>query len=158
MALDVGQAEIENDQIRRLAQQLERGLAVRRFEDLIAVRAQAHAQQFADRRLVIDDQDTERGGAHAAASRRCNWSGIGSVMVNTAPLRSGRLAAVIVPCMASTKPRRDREAEPGAGAHVIGLLHAVELVEDAFQVALRNAVALVEDLQDRHCRDRASCA
>ena len=51
-----------------LRQQLERDLAVGRFEDLVALRAQPHAQQLADRRLVVDDQDLDRRGAHAAVS------------------------------------------------------------------------------------------
>ena len=110
--LHVGQAEIENDQIGLLLEQLERGLAVGRFEDFIALRAQAHAQQLADRRLVVDDQDPERGGAHAAVSSRSAFAGIGSLIVNTAPVRSVRLAAVIVPCMASTKPREIARPSP----------------------------------------------
>ena len=70
-----------------------------------------------------------------------------SVMVNTAPVRSVRLAAMIVPPIASTKPRRDRKAQPGAGAHVVALLHAIELVEDPLEIGGRDAVALVEYLQ-----------
>ena len=111
-ALHVGQAEIENDQIRRLAEELERSLAVGGFDDLVALRGQPHAQQFANRRLVVDDQHAERGGAHAAASRRCRSRGIGSLIVNIAPLRSVRFAATMVPCIASTKPREIASPSP----------------------------------------------
>jgi hypothetical protein len=72
------QPEIENDQRRMLRQQLQRHLAVRRFQNLIALRAQPHPQQFADRRLVIDDQDLDRRGAHAAVSSLLAAAGIGS--------------------------------------------------------------------------------
>ena len=94
------------------AEQLERGLAVRRFEDLIALRGEAHAQQLADRRLVIDHQYADRSGAHAAASNVCRCRGIGRLMVKAAPLRSVRLAAAMVPCMASTKPREMASPRP----------------------------------------------
>src|SRR5882724_2290852 len=42
---------------------------------------------------------------------------------------------------------RDRKSETSAGAHLVTLLGAVELVEDMLQVTGRDAVALVEDLQ-----------
>ena len=83
-----------------------------RFEDFVALAGQAHAQQFADRRLVVDHQDPERGGAHAAVSNWLGCAGIGSLMVNAAPVRSVRLVAVIVPFMASTKPREIASPRP----------------------------------------------
>ena len=52
----------------------------------------------------------------AALMRRCPaaWSpaGTGSLIVKTAPVRSVRFAAVIVPCMASTKPREIARPRP----------------------------------------------
>ena len=115
MALDVGQAEIENDERRILRQQFERDLAVGGFQDLVALGSQPHPQQFADRRLVVDDQDLDLRGAHAAVSSALDAAGIGSRMVNTAPLRSVRLAARMVPCMASTKPREIASPRPVPG-------------------------------------------
>ena len=112
VALRIRQAEIENDQIRSFAKELERGFAVRRFEDLIAMRVEPHAQELADRRLVIDHQDAERGGVHAAASRRWRSRGIGRLMVKAAPVRSVRFAATMVPCIASTKPREIARPSP----------------------------------------------
>ena len=54
--------------------------------------------------------------------------------------------------MASTKPREMARPETGAGTHLIGLLHAVELIEDVLEVVRRNPFAFVEDLQgDRSC-------
>src|SRR5665213_2439071 len=103
-ALYVREAEIENDHIRLPGEELERGLAVGRLQNLITLRAQAHAQQLADRRFVIDDQNPEGGGVHAAVSSRVDSAGTGSRIVNTAPGRSLRFPANIVPCMASTKP------------------------------------------------------
>ena len=110
--LRVGQAEIENDQVGRLVEQIERRLAVRRLDDLITLRGEAHAQQLADRWLVIDHQYADRSGTHAAASNFCRPRGIGRLMVKAAPLRSVRLAAAMVPCMASTKPREMASPRP----------------------------------------------
>ena len=50
-----------------LGQLFQRDLAVGGFEDLVALRAQPHPQQLADRRLVVDDEDLYRGGAADAA-------------------------------------------------------------------------------------------
>ena len=58
--LHVGKAEIENDEVGLVSHQIESGLRVGRVDGLIALRAQSHAQQFADRRLVVDDKDLER--------------------------------------------------------------------------------------------------
>ena len=44
---------------------------------------------------------------------------------------------------------RDREAKAGAGADMIALLRAIELVEHALELGGRNAVALVDDLRAR---------
>ena len=138
-------------------EQLQRGLAVRRLEDLVALRAQSHAQQLADRRLVVDHQNLERGGAHAAVSR-----------LSRLPAGTGRRdgehgARAVEPVGGRDRAvhgldeaARDRKAEARAGAHVIALLRAVELVEDALEVVRRNAVAFVEDLQVRRNRRRAS--
>ena len=45
---------------------------------------------------------------------------------------------------------RNRKAEAGAGTDMVALLRAIEFVEHAFQLARRNAVAFIDDLQ----RDR----
>ena len=58
MSLDVRKAEIEDHKSGFLAQHFQRGLAVGRFNRLIALRAETHAQKFPNRRLVIDDQDS----------------------------------------------------------------------------------------------------
>ena len=148
VTLDVGKSEIENDQVGIAGQELERGLAVRRLQDLVTLRAQTHPQELADRRLVVDHQHLERSGAHAAVSRRLAPAPeSAALMVNTAPVRSVRLAAVIVPFMASTKPREIARPKPGSRPHLVALLHPVELVEDVLELGGRNAVALVHDLQ-----------
>ena len=57
-AVDVGQAEIEQHQVGPvMAQRRQRLRAGRRLDRAIVVRAQRRAQQPADRRLVLDDQD-----------------------------------------------------------------------------------------------------
>src|SRR5262249_50340564 len=111
-ALHVGEPEIENDQVGIARQQIERCLAIRRFQDLVALRAQSHAQQLTDGRLVIHDQNFEGSSAHAAVSSCALPGGIGSLIANMAPVRSVRFAAVMVPCMASTKPREIASPNP----------------------------------------------
>src|SRR6266478_10073304 len=61
-ALDVRQSEIENNQIRLLRQQLQGRLAVGSLQNFIALRCQPHAQELADRALVIDHKDLGRSG------------------------------------------------------------------------------------------------
>ena len=111
-ALDVGKPEIEDDQIRLLREQLYACFSVRSFQHVIALGVQAHAQQLPDRRLVVDHQYLEARGAHAAVSNGLVSAGIGRRMVNTAPERSPRLEATIVPLMASIKPREIARPRP----------------------------------------------
>src|SRR5437763_12887788 len=115
MALDIGQAKIEDDQRRAFLELLQRDLAIGGFENVVALRAQPHPQQLSDRRLVVDDQNLDRCGVHAAVSRALSVAGTGSRIDIIAPLRSARLAAEIVPCMASTKPREIARPRPVPG-------------------------------------------
>ena len=135
--LHVWKAEIENDQVGLVGHQIESGLCVWSVDGLIALRAQSHAQQFADRRLVIDHEDLERGRAHAAVSKRSVGFGMGSVMVNTAPGRSDRFAAVDGPAHGLDEAARNGEPKSGAGTNLILLLRAVELIEDAIEILWR---------------------
>src|SRR5215469_5080850 len=117
VALHVGQAKIENDQIRRrlLAQEFKGHFATGCFHDLIAVCRKPDAQQLTNWRLVVDDKNPEGRGAHAAASSRSGSLAIGNLMVKTAPRRSDRLAARMVPFIASTKPREIARPSPVPG-------------------------------------------
>src|SRR5262249_28612427 len=116
MPLHVRQAKIENNQIRRLrAQQFESHFAVGCFKSFIAMRRKPDAQQFANRRFVINDEKSERSRAHAAASSRCGSLAIGNLMVKAAPRPSGRLVAMMVPFIASTKPREIARPSPVPG-------------------------------------------
>src|SRR3979409_1490133 len=115
MALDIRQAKIENDKGGILDQQFQRHFSVGGFQDLVALRAQPHPQQFADWRFIVDDQNLDRRGAHAGVSSASDAAGIGNRMVSTAPLRSLRFAAEIVPCNASTKPREIASPSPVPG-------------------------------------------
>ena len=66
--------------------------------------------------FVVDDEDFQRDRrVHAAASRRPGWAGMGSRIVNTAPDRSVRLAATMLPFIASTKPREMASPSPVPG-------------------------------------------
>src|ERR1035438_3717882 len=56
MALDIRQAEIENDQGWILRQQFERDRAIGGFEDLVALCAKSHAEKLADRLLVVNNK------------------------------------------------------------------------------------------------------
>ena len=69
------------------------------------------------------------------------------MIVNTAPVRSVRFAAEIVPPQGLDEAARDRQAQPGAGAHLVALPRPIELIEDALDVGRWNAVAFVEHLQ-----------
>ena len=111
-AIDIREAEIEDHEIGLPGEQLERRLAVRRIQHLVALGGEPHAQELADGRLVVDDQDLQGARAHAAASANSADCVTGRVIVNAAPLRSVRFAAVIVPCMTSTKPREIESPSP----------------------------------------------
>src|SRR6476661_7537009 len=112
VSLNIGQAEIENDQIRRLAHELERRLAVTSLNDLIALRSQSHSQELANRWFVVDDKHLHGGSRHATESSSRTLTEIGNLIVNNAPERSPRFAATIVPFSASTKPREMARPKP----------------------------------------------
>lgn len=115
-AVKIGQAEVEDDDFGLLRLDRRQSvLAVRRIEHLEAVGAEACAQHAPDRRFVVDHQyGCFVGPAHAAGSgvARAALADIGSSTVKIAPDRSGRLAAVIVPPIASTKPRQIARPSP----------------------------------------------
>ena len=50
-------SQIENDQIGALSEKLESHLAARRLQYLVALCAQAHAQELSNGRLIIDHQN-----------------------------------------------------------------------------------------------------
>ena len=96
-------------------------LPVGRLENLIALRGQAHSQELTNGRLVIDDQNLRRRGGHAAVSNFCGSVGIGSLIVNTAPVRSVRFAGDNRAVHGLDEAARNREAQPRPRAHVVGL-------------------------------------
>ncbi|CCV16199.1 hypothetical protein MESS4_830419 [Mesorhizobium sp. STM 4661] len=66
MSAHAGQAEIEQDQVRLFRlDEFDRRLGVRRLADRIALAAETDAEQFSDRRFVIDDQYTDVRMCHA---------------------------------------------------------------------------------------------
>ena len=63
-AIDVGQAEIQHDQVGAAAAGVvDGGMAVAGLGHHVALRGQASAQEPADRRLVVDDEDAQGAGA-----------------------------------------------------------------------------------------------
>ena len=112
MPLHIRQAEVENDEVGLLREVLERRLAARSIEHLVSLRAKPHAEELADGRLVIDHEDTDGWSAHAASSNVSASVVTGRVMVNTAPGRSDRFPAAMVPPMASMKPREIARPSP----------------------------------------------
>ena len=109
-ALHVRQAEIEDDEVGLLGEQFERDLAVRRFEHLVALGAKPHAQQLADGRLVVDDQNLQGSGAHAAVTRFRSAAGTGRLIVNTAPLPIGTVRRDDRAVHGLDEAARDRQA------------------------------------------------
>ena len=113
VAADVGQAEIEQDEIGTLdADEFHRRLGVPGLADRVALASQADAQQLADRRFVVDDQNLDARICHVSSSRLGISVGTGILIVKTAPERSVLFAAVIVPPIASTKPRQIDRPSP----------------------------------------------
>ncbi len=114
VALSVREAEVEDDEIRgRIGENDRLRLAaIGGLDHLVALRGKARPQEPADRRLIVDDEDADRGCAHATSSSCDAGADDGSAMVKTAPVPPERLAAVIVPPMASTKPRQMARPRP----------------------------------------------
>ena len=111
-SVNIGEAKIEDDEIWFLGQQLERRLAIGRVQHIIALGREPHPQELADRRLVVDHQDFDPSGTHSVVSTNSPCAGTGSLIVKTAPVRSARLAAPIVPSIASTNPREIASPRP----------------------------------------------
>src|SRR5690606_33029915 len=101
-AVPVRQAEVENDEIGLV--HLRPGQCVRaarRLRKPVALGPEARAQEAPDLRLVVHDENMR-----LRAHDRRSSSPAGNMMVNCAPRRSIRLAAVMRPPNASTKPRQ----------------------------------------------------
>src|SRR5689334_4832942 len=94
---------------------LQRSSPVLGLDDLIPICCQAGSQKAADCRLVVDNENFQRSGVadHAAISVvAARSAATGKLIVNTAPDRSARLPATIMPPMASTKPRQIASPRP----------------------------------------------
>ena len=128
-------------------QQFQRDLAVGGFEDFIALRAQPHPQQFADRRLVVDDQNLDRRGVHAAVSSAFDAGRDRQPDGQHGAAAVGAVGGGNRAVHRLDKAAGNREPKAGAGADMIALLRAIELVEHALQFRRRNALAFVDDLQ-----------
>src|SRR5262245_59059923 len=110
--IDVGEAQVQAEEGRLFGKQQKGSLAIRCLEHLVTLRAKPHAQQLADGGLVIDDEDFHQSRTHAATLCWFVGLGTGRVIVNTAPERSVRFAAVMVPCRASMNPREIARPSP----------------------------------------------
>src|SRR6476659_9089765 len=113
VALDVGQTEIEDENIDVLSvQDRESRAPARSFQHVISLSRQSNAQEPPDRRLVVGHANPD-GNAHATFSRLVSCAGAaGMVSVKTAPLRSLRLEASSRPPMASARPRAMASPRP----------------------------------------------
>ena len=72
---------------------------------------------------------------------------LGRVMVNTAPGRSGPVRRGDRAAHGFDEAARNRQPQSGAGANLILLVGAMELVEDAIDLLRGNAAALIDDLE-----------
>jgi hypothetical protein len=62
-AVDLGQPEVQHDQVgEERVRLLQRGLAVARQADLVALQAQGALQDLGDLLVVLDDQDADGAG------------------------------------------------------------------------------------------------
>ena len=117
------------------------GLAVRRLDDRIALRRQADAQQLADRRLVVDDQDLD------GRTRSCRIASRSAAPGDRHPDGEDRAASVGPVAGGDRAAHRldeaaaDRQPEPGAGAHAVAFPRAVELAEHPLQILRRRCPA-----------------
>ena len=73
----------------------------------------------------------------------------GSAMVKTAPVPVGAIGRRDRAAHGFDEAAADGEAEAGSGSHAVALPHAVELLEDVFEVAQRDPLPFIEHL-DAH--------
>src|ERR1700719_2349788 len=113
--IHVGQTEVEDKEIGGArTDHIECGARVGGGGGDIPLAFQARAQKANDRRLVVDDENAQRSRArrHGSVPGGVAAADAGSVVVKTAPFRAARFAAVILPPMASTKPRQIASPSP----------------------------------------------
>ena len=138
---------------------LQRQLAVGRLQHVVALRCQARCAAAGGSAARRRRQDLDGVRAHAARHPAGRHSaGTGRRMVKTAPGRSVRLPAEIVPPIASTKPRQIARPSPVPAPDLVALADAVELVEDALEVRRRNARCPRPSPAARRCHRRPSPA
>ena len=132
----------------RWSSRLERRRAVRRLDDLVALRCRARrAEQPADRRLVVDDEDLrERPAVMAARSPRPRPAS----RQRDGEDRARAVGAVAGRRSSRPSPRRSRGRSPARARcrRAPGRPCARgRTCRNPFQIGRRNARALVEDLQ-----------
>src|SRR5260370_1058105 len=103
-AIDVGEAEIEHDDVgRRIGDEAQSLAPCPGVQHLVAGRLQRRAQETHDLRLVVDDEDAERRHARSCASAgaatRGNW-----MTMRVPRRRTAGLSAWIWPPIASMRP------------------------------------------------------
>ena len=152
LAVEVGQAEVEQDQIRPPGRRRpdRRRAGVDAF-DLVTGGDQGGLQKAVDLGLVVDDEDNGRPSSHRSFLR------IRGVRAAPADGRSsgyrGRpaigLSAVIDPPIAVTTPRQMERPSPVPRGAAVAARHAVELLEHPFELVGGNAPPRVLDLDPR---------
>ena len=140
----VGEDEVEDDRLGRAnGGGRQRRLGGRGRVDLVAGAAEGRLERAQDLRLVVDDEDA-RPARHAATGS--GGSATGRASANEAPC-PGCDSAQTRPPFASANPRAMARPRPVPGASVPAAV-GLEGVEDALEIGLGDARALVDDAQD----------
>ena len=74
----------------------------------------------------------------------------GISIVNTAPALSMRLAAVIVPPIASNEAAADGQSQAGSGTLKIAIFYAVKFLEDQRELIFGDTRSFIDDLKPDH--------
>ena len=144
------------------------------IDRLIALRAQARLQQFADGRLVVHDQHFDRGRVHAAVPSWPARFGTGKAIVKTAPshprgwppskfraslLRSHALSPSRGPCQPEPDPLSApdgisrRCARPHPRGTPLALIRHLQLHDVILAAMLRPARWCSAARISQHCRE-----
>src|SRR3989449_7792137 len=113
-AVDVGQAEVDDRQVRLLAAGVDGAArAGAGLDDSIAFGGERGAQEPADLRLVLDDEDRPSGFGHASRGT-CGAGSTGRVKRNAAPPSARVSAQMRPPGRRTMAPQRARPSPPPA--------------------------------------------
>src|SRR5262245_25976637 len=148
VAVDVRQSQVEYDKGRLLDEKLEGGRAIGGFENLIALRRETHAQEFADGRLIVHVEDFWSSRRHPLAGRLLlRRFRDGKRDGENRPGAVGAVGCRYCAVHRFDEASRDGETQPGTGTNLVAFPRAIEFIKDALEVPWRNAVTLIQNLQ-----------